>query len=93
MRSVAEMLQRNPSLVLVLLVGLPSLTWAAAYGRRPSRARRLFAAVALALTVLIGAVAALEAARNAAPWWPPLGLAGVIALAWTLLYVRPGARR
>ena len=46
MESVAALLQHNPSLVLVLLVGFPSLTWAAAYARRPSRARRRMAVVA-----------------------------------------------
>ncbi|HEX8953560.1 MAG TPA: hypothetical protein VF997_15690 [Polyangia bacterium] len=90
MRSVAEMLQRNPSLVLVLLVGLPSLTWAAAYARRPSRARRLFAGGALALTLAIAAVATLEAARGGAPWWPALVLAGAIAAVWSLFYFRVG---
>jgi hypothetical protein len=88
MQSVALMLQRNPSLVLVLLVGLPSLTWAAAYGRRPSKARRLFAAVALALTLGIAVVAVVEARGNGVAWWPPLAVAGAITLAWLALYFR-----
>lgn len=92
MESVALMLQHNPSLVLVLLVGLPSLTWAAAYGRRPSRARRLFAGGAIALTLAITVVAVLEARGNGGPWWPPLVICGVIAAAWALLYFRPGRR-
>ncbi len=90
MESVALMLQHNPSLVLVLLVGLPSLTWAAAYGRRPSKARRLFAGGALALTLAITVVAVIEARGNGVPWWPPLVISGVIAVAWALLYFRPG---
>lgn len=88
MESVALMLQHNPSLVLVLLVGLPSLTWAAAYGRRRSKARRMFAAGALALTVAMAAVAVIEATRNGGPWWPPVALAGVIVAAWAALYFR-----
>ena len=86
MESVALMLQHNPSLVLLLLVGLPSLTWAAAYGRRPSRARRLFAGVALLLTLAITVVAVFEAKRNGGPWWPPLVICGVIVTGWVLLY-------
>ena len=50
------MLQHNPMLVVLVLVGFPSLTWAAAYARRPSRARRSMAVGALvamlALTVV-----------------------------------------
>jgi hypothetical protein len=84
---IAYMLQRNPSMVLLLLVGLPSLTWAAAYARRPSRTRRLFACGALALTVAMTVVAALEARGNGAAWFPPLVLGAVIAVIWTLLYV------
>ena len=92
MESVALMLQHNPSLVLVLLVGLPSLTWAAAYGRRPSRARRLFALVALALTVAVALMAVLEARAHRVPWWPPLAVAGVIVAAWAALYFRRAKR-
>jgi hypothetical protein len=92
MESLALMLQHNPSLVLVLLVGLPSLTWAAAYGRRPSRARRLFAGGALALTVAMAVVAVIEARGNGVPWWPPLAVAGDILAAWCALYWRAGRR-
>jgi len=88
------MLQHNPSLVLLLLVGLPSLTWAAAYGRRPSRARRMFAGVALLLTLAITVVAVVEARGNGVPWWPPLVVCGVIVTGWALLYfVAPRVRR
>ena len=93
MQSVAEMLQRNPSLVLVLLVGLPSLTWAAAYARRPSRARGRVAVGALAVTKLVAIIAIVEAVRGGAPWWPPLVLALFIGVVWTLLVVVPRARR
>ena len=93
MESVALMLQHNPSLVLVLLVGLPSLTWAAAYGRRPSRARRLFAGGALALTLAITVVAVVEARGNRVPWWPPLVVCAVIVTAWALLYFVVGRVR
>jgi hypothetical protein len=85
--AIAYMLQRNPSMVLVLLVGLPSLTWAAAYARRPSRTRRLFAGGALALTLAMTVVAAIEARGNDVAWFPPVVLGGAIALIWTLLYV------
>jgi UDP-N-acetylmuramyl pentapeptide phosphotransferase/UDP-N-acetylglucosamine-1-phosphate transferase len=91
--SIAYMLQRNPSMVLVLLVGLPALTWAGAYARRPSRTRRILAAGALMVTIAIAVVAAIEAHRDEAPWFPPLVLAALIAVAWTLLYVwRPKYR-
>jgi len=93
MESIAYMLQRNPSMVLVLLVGLPALTWAAAYARRPSKTRRLFAFGALVVTVGVAVVAAIEAHIDDAPWFPPLVLAAVIAVIWTLLYVwRPKYR-
>jgi len=81
------MLQRNPSMVLVLLVGLPSLTWAAAYARRPSRMRRWFAIGSLALTFAIAVVAAVQAHADEAPWFPSIVLGGGIAVVWTLLYV------
>ena len=87
MESVALLLQRNPSVVLVLLVGLPSLTWAAAYGRRPSRARGRVAVAALCVTKLVAIVAVVEAVRAGAAWWPPVVLAACIGVAWTLLFV------
>lgn len=88
MQHVAEMLQRNPSLVLVLLVGLPSLPWAAAYARRPSRARRRVAMVPLVLTLLVAIVATMEAVHAGAAWWPPVALAAIIGGAWALLFLR-----
>jgi hypothetical protein len=86
MESIAYMLQRNPSMVLVLLIGLPSLTWAAAYARRPSRARRLFAAGGVAITIGVSIIASVEAAGDGPAWWPPLVLGGAIALVWALLF-------
>jgi hypothetical protein len=88
MQAIAEMVQRNPSLVLVLLVGLPSLTWAAAYGRRPSPARRNVALAALAFTVIVAAAGAIEAARAGEPWWPPVAAAGAIGVVSALLLLR-----
>jgi hypothetical protein len=88
MRSIAEMLQRNPSLVLVLLVGLPSLTWSAAYARRPSRGRRRIALGALAVTLAVAMLATVEAARAGAAWWPPLALAALVAAICALLVRR-----
>ena len=70
MRALAELVQRNPSLLLVLLVGLPSLTWAAAYARRPSRARRRVALVPFVLMWLVAIVAVAEALRVGVAWWP-----------------------
>jgi hypothetical protein len=90
MQSVAEMLQRNPVLVLVLLVGLPSLPWAAAYGRRPSRARRRVAVGALGVMALVAALAIVEAVRAGVAWWPAVAVAAVIGAAWTLLFLRRG---
>ncbi len=93
MRAIAEMVQRNPSLLLVLLVGLPSLTWAAAYARRPSRARRRVAVVALAATWLVALVATFGAARAGSPWWPPLVCATVIAIVWTVAIAAARGKR
>ena len=88
MQSVAEMLQRNPSLVLVLLVGLPSLPWAAAYARRPSRARRRVAVGALVVMKVVALVAIVEAVRGGVAWWPAVVVAAVIGGAWTVLFLR-----
>jgi hypothetical protein len=88
MQQVAEMLQRNPSLVLVLLVGLPSLPWAAAYARRPSRARRRVAVGALVVMAMMAGVAVVEAVRGGVAWWPAVVVAAVIAGAWAALFLR-----
>ena len=90
MEQVALFLQHNPSLVLLLLVGLPALTWAAAYAARPSRARRRVAVFSFVFTMVVAAAAVIEAARGGAPWWPPVALAGVIAALWltAILYRR-----
>ncbi len=91
MEPIALLVQRNPWVLGVLLVGLPSLTWAAAYGARPSRARRRMALGALALTLGLGVVGAIVEARAREPWWPSLVVAAVIALGALLLLAR--ARR
>lgn len=91
MQAIAEMLQRNPSLVLVLVFGVPSLTWAAAYARRPSRARRRVSIGAFAVTVAVALVAILEARRNGASMLPALACAAVIAALWTIAMIK--ARR
>ena len=88
MSAIAAIAQRNPSLVLLVLVGLPSLTWAAAYGRRPSRARLRVAIVALVATGLVALAAVVEAMRVGERWWLPLVGAGGIAVSWALLVRR-----
>jgi len=88
MQAVAEMLQRNPVLVLVLLVGLPSLPWAAAYAKRPSRGRRRVAVGALVVMLLVAAVAVGEAVRAGVPWWPAVVVAAGVGAAWTALFLR-----
>ena len=88
MQAIAEMAQRNPSLLLAVLVGLPSLTWAAAYGRRPSRARRNVALAALGFTVLVALAGAIESARGGEPWWPPVATAVAIGAICSLLLLR-----
>ncbi|MGZ3428508.1 MAG: hypothetical protein ACXVCV_17770 [Polyangia bacterium] len=84
MQSIAEMLQRNPSLTLVLLFGVPSLIWAAAYARRPSRARRRVAIGAFIVSCVLAVVAIVEARRNGASLLPALVCMGVIAASWAL---------
>jgi hypothetical protein len=88
MRAIAELVQRNPSLLLVLLVGLPSLTWAAAYARRPSRARRRVALVPFVLMWLVALVAVAEALRGGLPWWPAVALAAAISVPWAVAFFR-----
>ena len=84
MQSIAEMLQSNPSLTLLLVFGVPSLTWAAAYARRPSRVRRRVAIGAFVATSCIALLAFVEARRVGASTTPALVCAGVIAALWTL---------
>ena len=88
MQAIAEMVQRNPSLIFVLVFGVPSLTWAAAYARRPSRARRRVAIGALAVTCVVALVAILEARRSDASLLPPIICALVVATLWTLVMLR-----
>jgi hypothetical protein len=91
MEPVAALLQHNPSLVLVLLLGFPSLTWAAAYARRPSRARKRMAIGAFVVTMVVAGLATLEAVRRGGVWWPPVLFAGVIAALWlTAILFRRG---
>jgi len=82
MEPVALLLQHNPSLVLLLLVGVPALTWVAAYARRPSRARFRVAVFTFAFTMAMAAAATIEAVRGGAPWWPPVVIGGVMAALW-----------
>jgi hypothetical protein len=91
MESIAEMVQRNPSLIFVLVFGVPSLTWAAAYARRPSRARRRVAIGAFVVTCVVALFAILEARRRAASLRPPIVCALAIAAVWTIAMLR--ARR
>ena len=94
MRDVAEMVQRNPALLVVLMIGVPALTWAAAYARRPSRTRRRVAVGAVGLMAVVAGIAAVEAARvgEGAVWWAPLVVAAAIGALWALLFTR-GRRR
>jgi len=91
MEPVAALLQHNPSLVLVLLLGVPSLTWAAAYARRPSRTRKLMAVGAFLVTMAVALIATVEAVGNGGVWRPPVLFAGVIAALWlTAILFRRG---
>jgi FtsH-binding integral membrane protein len=91
MSPLGELLQHNPMLVVLVLVGFPSLTWAAAYARRPSRARRRMAIGAFVAMLALTLVAVVEALRGGAPWWPPLVCGGVIAALWaTAILFRRG---
>ncbi|HXU69662.1 MAG TPA: hypothetical protein VN947_10045 [Polyangia bacterium] len=82
MDPLGQLLQHNPMLVVLVLVGVPSLTWAAAYARRPSRARRRMAVGAFVAMVLLALIAVAEALHGHAPWWPPAVCGGVIAALW-----------
>lgn len=93
MEPIAILLQRNPWVLGVLLVALPALTWAAAYGARPSRARRRVAVWALALSVAIGVVGAVAEWRAGEPWWPSLALAGFVAAVWLVPFSRAARKR
>ncbi|MCU1279023.1 MAG: hypothetical protein JWM53_2569 [bacterium] len=88
MQSIAEMLQRNPSLILVLVFGVPSLIWAGAYARRPSRARRRVAIGAFVATCAITIVALVEARHTGASPMPPIVCALAIAALWTAVMLR-----
>lgn len=91
MGPLGELLQHNPMLVVLVLVGVPSLTWAAAYARRPSRARRRMAIGAFISMVVLAAGATIEALRGGVPWWPPVVCGGVIAALWaTAILFRRG---
>ncbi len=91
MDPLGQLLQHNPMLVVLVLVGFPSLTWAAAYARRPSRARRRMAVGAFVAMVALTVVAVVEALRGGVPWWPPLACGGVIAALWaTAILFRRG---
>jgi hypothetical protein len=82
MEAIAEMLQRNPALVLVLVCGVPAVTWAAAYARRPSRVRRRVAIAAFVATVVVVVLAAVEARRGGASLVPAVVCGGATAALW-----------
>lgn len=88
MRQVAEMLQRNPALVLVLMAGVPAMTWAAAYARRPSRARKRVAVGALVVMAGVTVVAVVEAMGAGGAWWVPVVIGAGIGGVWALLFAR-----
>jgi hypothetical protein len=86
-----QLLQHNPMLVVMVLVGFPSLTWAAAWARRPSPARRRMAVGAFVVTMVLAVIAIVEALRGGVPWWPPVVCGGVIAALWaTAILFRRG---
>jgi hypothetical protein len=91
MQGIAEMLQRNPTLIFVLVMGVPSVTWAAAHARRPSRARRRVAVGAFVVTCAVAVVAVVEARRGGMAAAPPIVCAVVVAAVWGVLMLR--ARR
>jgi 4-hydroxybenzoate polyprenyltransferase len=93
MQAIAELVQRNPTLIFVIVFGVPSLTWAAAYARRPSRARKRVAIGALVVTCAVALVALLEARRTGASVVPPIVCALVIAALWTIAMLRGRGRR
>ena len=88
MQAIAEMVQRNPTLIFVIVFGVPSLTWAAAHARRPSRARRRVAIGALVVTCAVALGALLEARRTGASLLPSIVCALAIAALWTIAMLR-----
>jgi hypothetical protein len=88
MEGIAEMVQRNPTLIFVIVFGVPALTWAAAYARRPSRARRRVAIGAVVAVGVVALVALVEARRTGASVVPPIVCAVVVATLWTIAMLR-----